>query len=81
MDKPLQFSYTEKGMNAVPGKKGDFVSVNEMLGFINEFINEKDRLLSNYKDVNEDSPEWQKRAKSEYEAQKDELEKVKRLLY
>lgn len=63
MDKPLQFSYTEKGMTTVPGKKGDFVSVNELLGVINELINEKTRILEKYTDTDDKSPEWKKTQK------------------
>lgn len=81
MDKPLQFKYTKDGMLAVPGKSGDFISVNEMLGILNELINEKVRVLENYKDTDENSPEWNRMAKAKYEAQKAELERVEKLLY
>lgn len=81
MDKPLQFKYTKDGMLTIPGKNGEFISVNEMLGILTELINEKVRILDNYKDTDENSPEWKRKVKSNYEAQMEELEKVKRLLY
>lgn len=81
MDKPLQFKYTKDGMVTVPGTKAEFVSVNEMLGFINELVNEKTRMLENYTEVDENSDVWIRRQKAVLEGQKQELERVKKLLY
>lgn len=81
MNKVLKFSYTKDGMITVPGQRGDFVSVNEMIGVLSECINEKTRILENYKDVDESSQDWKGKQKAIYEGQKEELEKIRRLLY
>lgn len=88
MNKLLKFRYTKDGMLTNPENRlsmndngNEFVSVNELHGVLSELISEKNRMLENYKDTNENSPEWNRIAKAEYEAQKAELEKIKKMLY
>ena len=86
MNKLLKFKYTKDGMIVNPERAlntdgyAEFVSVNELLGVLNEFINEKLRVLENYQNLTEDDA-WRKERKAVYEAQKEELERVRKLLY
>ena len=86
MNKLLKFKYTKEGMLVNPEKVtncdgyAEFVSVTELLGVLNEFINEKLRVLENYQNLTEDDA-WRKEKKAVYEGQKEELERIKKLLY
>lgn len=86
MNKLLKFRYTKDGMLVTPERVSnsygytEFVSVNELLGVLNEAIIEKLRVLENYQDLTEDDT-WRKSKKAVYEGQKEVLETIKSLLY
>lgn len=86
MNKLLKFRYTKEGMltnptNRISDDANEFVSVNELHGVLSELINEKLRMLEGYKDLTENSEAWKFKQKAIYEGQKDELEKIKKMLY
>lgn len=88
MTKLLKFKFTKDGMITNPSNRintdeaNEFVSVNELHGVLSELINEKMRMLENYRNEDESSTdEWRKRTKAVYEGQKEELEKIKKMLY
>lgn len=88
MTKLLKFKFTKDGMITNPSNRintdetNEFVSVNELHGVLSELINEKMRMLENYRNEDEGSTdEWRKRTKAVYEGQKEELEKIKKMLY
>lgn len=86
-NKLLKFRFTKDGMITNPSNRinmddiNEFVSVNELHGVLSELINEKMRILDNYKDVNNESDYWRKESKAVLQGQKEELEKIQRLLY
>ena len=87
MTKLLKFKHTNDGMLANPNNRAnfddcnDFISVNELHGVLSELINEKLRMLENYNDLTENSEAWKFKQKAIYEGQKEELEKIKKMLY
>jgi hypothetical protein len=81
MNKLIKFKVTKNGILATFENDGEFISINEMIGVLDELINGKSRVLENYADVDEESAEWQKKAKAVLIGEIATLESVKKYLY